>query len=90
MYMCNLSSDTPEERVWSYYRSLWAIMWVLWIEHLGRAVSAFNHWAISLVPLILILKIKYYYYLSFTYEKKILRKVNFNKILQWTNAWFRI
>ena len=47
-----LSSDTPEEGTRSYYRWLWATMWLLGIE-LGtsRRVSVLNRWAISAVRL---------------------------------------
>jgi hypothetical protein len=39
-----------EEAFRSYYRWLWATMWLLGLELRisGRTVSAFNHWAISL------------------------------------------
>jgi hypothetical protein len=44
----SLSSDTPEEGIRSHYRWLWATMWLLGFEFKtpGRAVSAFNRWAI--------------------------------------------
>jgi len=49
IWVLSLSSDTPEEGIGSHYRLLWATMWLLGIElrTSGRAVSAFNHWAIS-------------------------------------------
>ena len=49
-----ISSDIPEKGTRSHYRWLWAIMWLLGIElrTSGRAVSALNHWAISLSLLI--------------------------------------
>jgi hypothetical protein len=45
----SLSSDTPEEGIRSYYRWLWATVWLLEIElrTSGRAGSALSHWAIS-------------------------------------------
>jgi hypothetical protein len=55
MYMStrSLSSCTPEEGVRSHYRWLWATMWLLGIElrTSGRAVGAFNRWAISPAPI---------------------------------------
>jgi hypothetical protein len=50
----SLSSDTPEEGIRSHYRWLWATMWLLGIElrMSGRAVSAFNLWAISPAPVV--------------------------------------
>ena len=52
MSILSLSSDTPEEGIWSHYRWLWASMWLLGIElrTSGRAVSASNCWAISPAP----------------------------------------
>jgi hypothetical protein len=51
MYLSTLllSSDTPEEGIWSHYGWFWATMWLLGIELRisGRAVSALNYWAIS-------------------------------------------
>jgi hypothetical protein len=51
MYMStlSLSSDTPEEGIESYYRWLWAIMWLLGIEFrtFGRTASILNCWSIS-------------------------------------------
>jgi hypothetical protein len=48
----SLSSETPEEGIGSHYRWFWATMWLLGIElrNSGRAVSAFNRWAISPAP----------------------------------------
>jgi hypothetical protein len=55
MYMStlSLSPDTAEEGVRSYYRWLWATMWLLGIElrTSRRAVGGLNHWAISPAPL---------------------------------------
>jgi hypothetical protein len=47
-----LSSATPEESIRSYYRWLWATMWLLGTElwSSGRADSALNCWAFSPVP----------------------------------------
>ena len=47
-----LSSDTPEEVIWSHYGWLWATMWLLLFElrTSGRAFSALNCWAISPAP----------------------------------------
>ena len=55
-----VSSATPEEGIRSYYRWLWATMWLLGIElrTSGKAAGALNHWAISLAPLSSILNFK--------------------------------
>lgn len=47
-----LPTDPPEEGIRSYYRWLWATMWLLGIElrTSGRAVRALNHWVISPAP----------------------------------------
>jgi hypothetical protein len=44
-----LSSDMPEDSIRSHYSWLRATMWLLGIELRisGKALSAFNHWAIS-------------------------------------------
>jgi hypothetical protein len=49
-----LSLDTPEGGIRSHYRWLWATMWVLGIELTtsGRAVPAYNHWAVSPAPIL--------------------------------------
>ena len=48
----SLSSDTPEQGTRSQYKWLWSTMWLLGIELriFGRAVIAFNRWAISPAP----------------------------------------
>ncbi len=45
----SLSSDLLEEDIGSYYRWLWATVWLQGIElwSSGRGVSALNHWSIS-------------------------------------------
>jgi hypothetical protein len=53
-----MSSDTPEKGIRSYYRWLWATMWLLGIElrTSRRIVSALNCWAISPSPKIELFK----------------------------------
>ena len=59
MSILQLYSDTPEEGIGSYYRWLWATLWLLGIElrTSARAASAVNCWAISPAPTSLFLKI---------------------------------
>ena len=49
LVICNMFSCTPEEGIRSYYRWLWATMWLQGIEFRTswRTVSALNLWAIS-------------------------------------------
>jgi hypothetical protein len=56
-YTVAVFRHTPEECIKSHYTWLWAAMWLLAIElrTCGRAVSAFNRWAISPVPVVVIL-----------------------------------